>query len=540
MQQSREARAERQPLAGGEEPEDTGVLEVLNERFALLREIGQGSQGQAYVARDLSTDAQVLVKELRMKQVQAWKAVELFDREGAVLKGISHEAIPNFIDGFHLEGVGDGVRFFLVQEFIEGEDLQQLIDAGLTVDESGARAFLREMLSVLNFLHTRPTPVIHRDIKPANIMRRQDARLALIDFGAVQSTLADSSAKTVVGTSGFMPMEQLMGRAVPASDLYALAATTVHLLSRRHPAELPMVDLELQFRDYINVSDRFEKILAKMLAAHVEDRFQSAREVIDLLDAAPELADARAPTRAGAAGSQLARSVDFQRPNEGDTEFFEAWAASAAPETLIPQGIWGLSPNRAKGEEGVFQLPEWVEKPRRFRSQWEAREDGFRLVTPMEKWWKFVLVMMLLSAFSGFGVLVARGFVAAELTAFRLIASVIMGGGFWLFFPLILKSYTLRTVLELKDGHLSILTKDCFTARNRRSIDVAPATRVECRAVRNEGGQIRHRLVVAGPPGRQTDWQIGEHIPQAEQLYLCKEMNRYIKAHAPLKFVGEA
>lgn len=187
------------------EPE---ILEVIRGRYEVLQKIGQGSQGQAFVGRDRQSNEAVLIKEMRMTQVQEWKAVELFEREARTLESLSHEAIPRFIDAFHVDADlanpadlwapgAAGMRFFLVQEFIEGSDLQDLIDSGLMIDEAGARAFLREMLGVLDYLHSRREPVIHRDIKPANIIRRTDRRLVLVDFGAVQS--ADMAASVKYG-----------------------------------------------------------------------------------------------------------------------------------------------------------------------------------------------------------------------------------------------------------------------------------------------------------------------------------------------------
>ncbi len=121
--------------------------------------------------------------------------------------------------------------------------------------------------------------------------RADDARLVLIDFGAVQACLVEGGAgSTVVGTSGYMPLEQLMGRAVAASDLYALAASVVHLLSQRHPSQLAREHMAIRYRPYVTISNELAACLDTMLAAHVEDRFQSAKQARRALNAKPNTA----------------------------------------------------------------------------------------------------------------------------------------------------------------------------------------------------------------------------------------------------------
>ncbi len=253
--------------------------------FEVFERIGRGGQGWTYRGRDKTTGQPVAIKELDLTGVDDWKAIELFEREATVLESLDHPAIPAYIDSFHLSGDdGRSERFFLVQEFVEGQDLASLLDEGLRFDEAQARAFLIEMLEILQYLHSLDPPVIHRDVKPSNIIRRHAGPLALIDFGAVQALLPDQGgASTIVGTSGYMPLEQLMGRTVPATDLYALAATAVHLLSHRHPADLPVDAMALQFREFVNISEESAALLENMLAPHIEDRLSTADEALSIL-----------------------------------------------------------------------------------------------------------------------------------------------------------------------------------------------------------------------------------------------------------------
>ncbi len=257
---------------------ELSTQEVIRGQFEILRELGSGTQGRTFLARDRESEKQVALKELSLQWAVDWKSVELFEREGLTLRSLRHPSIPGFVETFHLK---DSSRFFLVQEWIAGENLQAAIDRKERMGEAQARALLEEMLGVLEYLHGLSPPVIHRDIKPSNIMRRAEEEThVLIDFGAVQALVYDEQGgSTVVGTSGYMPPEQLMGRACEASDLYGLAATIVHCVTGIHPAQLPMVRMRLQFRELASLSSGLTDILEKMLEPSLKARFENAGEV---------------------------------------------------------------------------------------------------------------------------------------------------------------------------------------------------------------------------------------------------------------------
>lgn len=159
------------------------------------------------------------------------------------------------------------------------------------------KKFLLEVLEILKYIHS--LKIIHRDIKPANIIRReQDGRLVLIDFGAVKDQVNSHLAKTygqtaltefAVGTMGFAPPEQLAMRPFYASDIYALGATCLYLMSAKSPKDFPIDELtgELAWQREIKVSKSFEKVLSRMLEMNLRDRYKSADEVIKDLDIMP-------------------------------------------------------------------------------------------------------------------------------------------------------------------------------------------------------------------------------------------------------------
>jgi serine/threonine protein kinase len=261
--------------------------EVILGRYELLEPIGRGGQGETWRALDRGDGDQaggqeVALKELELAQTPDWKTLELFEREAKVLASLDHEQIPDYIDAFHFK---DESRFFIAQEFVDGLSLAERIDQGAHLDEDEALALLESLLEVVAYLHAQNPPVVHRDIKPANIVVADaDNVVYLVDFGAVQSVLPDQlGGSTIVGTTGYLPPEQLMGRARPASDLYAIGATLVHLLSGKHPAEFDMHRNRLEYHHAVNVEPWVCEFIDRLLEPIPEDRFATAGDALDAL-----------------------------------------------------------------------------------------------------------------------------------------------------------------------------------------------------------------------------------------------------------------
>jgi hypothetical protein len=184
-------------------------------------------------------------------------------------------------------------------EFVEGKSLEALIAERHHLDPAEASHILLELLGVLDYLHSRVPPILHRDIKPANIILRPDGYPTLVDFGAVRSAIAPAGqdGSTIVGTYGYMPYEQHMGQATPASDLYALAATFLHLLTGRAPPEFMNAEGRIAVPETLPGGERQQQVLSRMLQPSPAQRFQTAREVRQALVAteALSMAVARAP-----------------------------------------------------------------------------------------------------------------------------------------------------------------------------------------------------------------------------------------------------
>ncbi len=258
--------------------------EIVQGRYRIDHILGQGGIGITYAAEDLQTGARVAIKALSFRRMNDWKVLELFEREAKVLAQLAHPAIPRYLDYFQVDCDRDR-NFYIVQQLVEGKSLAQAIADGWHGSEEDIKQIAKQVLEVLIYLHELKPPVIHRDIKPQNIILQPDRKIAIVDFGAVQDTYRNTQVggSTVVGTYGYMPPEQFRGKAVPATDLYALGATILFLLTGRSPTDLPEIKLKLSFRDSVSISSHFADWLDKMIEPALEDRFKTAQQSLQSL-----------------------------------------------------------------------------------------------------------------------------------------------------------------------------------------------------------------------------------------------------------------
>jgi serine/threonine protein kinase len=260
---------------------------ILQERYELQKQLGRTAAGrQTWLSTDLHTQEQVTVKLLAFSPQMEWEELKLFEREAEVLQSLEHRYIPRYRDYFSIDReTGSGLPWFgLVQDYIPGSSLQELIENGKRFTESDIKNIAKNVLEILIYLHQLSPPVLHRDIKPSNLIYGDDKQIYLIDFGAVQAQAHVTGVTfTVVGTSGYAPLEQFWGRAVPASDLYGLGATLIHILTGIPPADLPQKESRIQFRDRVTINPHFISWLETMTEIAVEKRFQTAKIALEYL-----------------------------------------------------------------------------------------------------------------------------------------------------------------------------------------------------------------------------------------------------------------
>ncbi len=282
--------------------------QTLGDRYLIVRQLGQGGFGRTYLAEDINRFRELCVLKEFSPQVQTAyvlkKAEELFQREATVLYKLQHPQIPRFRELFRSNFNGKEY-LFLVQDYVEGQTYSSLLDErlqkGLRFTELEVTEILLQILPVLRYIHS--LNVIHRDISPDNLMlRRIDQLPVLIDFGGVKqvaavvvsqyyqpNTGAVTPPATLLGKFGYAPPEQMQtGLVEPHSDLYALAATALVLLTGKQPSEL--IDdntLAWKWRREISLSPTLGVALDKMLSPIPQQRYQSAHQVLQVLNPPP-------------------------------------------------------------------------------------------------------------------------------------------------------------------------------------------------------------------------------------------------------------
>jgi serine/threonine protein kinase len=273
------------------EPLPLATGKVVENRYHILRQLGQGGFGRTYLALDKNQSNENCVLKEFAPQVEAQqdllKAKELFEREASVLKKLQHPQIPRFHASLQAK-LADKDFFFLVQDYVEGDNYYQLLERQ-TFSESEVIKLLQEILPVLSYIHS--LDVVHRDISPDNlILRSSDNLPVLIDFGGVKQLPASKGFwftqlggnHTLLGKKGYAPEEQLrQGKAFPSSDLYSLAVTSLVLLTGKEPQHLyDSYQGVWRWGQEIKVSSQLEAVLKRMLAYKPSERYQTANEVL--------------------------------------------------------------------------------------------------------------------------------------------------------------------------------------------------------------------------------------------------------------------
>ena len=265
---------------------DKLIGKVLHERYHIQSLLGRQMGRRTFLANDLQKGHPVVVKLLLFNPDFTWDDLKLFEREAEVLKSLDHPAIPKYLDYFEVETeLGKG--FTLVQTYIEARSLQDWIQSGRTFNEEDLKAIAKELLGILDYLHNRQPPVVHRDIKPGNVLLgdrsgHSPGQVYLIDFGSVQ-TAVPGGTRTVVGTYGYMPLEQFGGLSTPTSDLYALGATLIYLATGQHPDQLPQREMRILFEDSVNLSPNLIDWLKWMTEPSTDLRLKSALQALEAL-----------------------------------------------------------------------------------------------------------------------------------------------------------------------------------------------------------------------------------------------------------------
>ncbi len=265
---------------------------TLGGRYKIVNSLGSGGFGATFLAQDchLPGTAPCVVKQLKPQSTDPNTlqiARRLFDTEAQSLHELgSHDRIPKLFAYFE-----ENQEFYLVQEYIEGEDLGHELTPGEKLDEKTTLDLLRELLEILQFVQRKN--VIHRDINPRNILRRNsDQKLVLIDFGAVKQITTEllnpngqPGFSVCIGTPGYLPSEQATGSPKPSSDIYAVGIVALQALSGLLPHEFPKdpETEEIKVAEFVTVSPEFLKVLERMVRYDFRERYGSATEALEAI-----------------------------------------------------------------------------------------------------------------------------------------------------------------------------------------------------------------------------------------------------------------
>ncbi|MEA5516069.1 serine/threonine-protein kinase, partial [Nodularia sp. UHCC 0506] len=264
---------------------------VLRNRYKIINLLGSGGFGDTYLAEDLgipiNPKPKCVVKRLKTHNLtdeQLDWVKNSFEQEAVTLYNLGnlHPQIPKLSEYFQL-----GNEFYLVQDFIDGDDLTKIITPGKKFPETTVIQLLAKILEVLVVVHQQN--IIHRDISPKNIMRRRlDGKIMLIDFGAVKQIMFQNTGQTSltmgVGTPGFMPWEQFNGKPKLASDIYAVGMVGVLALTGIPPHLLDEdEDGEVIWQNYASVSREFAQVLTTMISRRVSQRYQNAAAALQAI-----------------------------------------------------------------------------------------------------------------------------------------------------------------------------------------------------------------------------------------------------------------
>jgi len=268
----------------GESSLKVGAL--LQDRFLIQGVLGVGGMGSVYKARDMrfpNVTKLVAVKEIINQADPSMREmiVKTFEREANILAELNHPAIPKIYDYFT-----QGDKSFLVQEFIEGKDLEAYLnDISDSIPEEQVVEWAIQLCDVLSYLHShKPEPIIFRDMKPSNVMLDLHTNIRLIDFGIARPFMAGQKG-TMIGTEGYSPPEQYRGEASPAGDIYALGATLHHLLTKQDPRIEPPFSFSERPVRKANpaVSLELEAVINASLNYNPSERFPGAKAMKDAL-----------------------------------------------------------------------------------------------------------------------------------------------------------------------------------------------------------------------------------------------------------------
>jgi serine/threonine protein kinase len=328
---------------------EAGIL--LQNRYRIDRKIGQGGMGAVYIATDERFGSIVAIKETFFADQQFGKA---FEREARLLNNLKHPALPRVSDHFVDEN-----GQFLVMEYIDGNDLSEMMEGGnKPFPLADVKDWADQLLDALDYLHSQETPVIHRDIKPQNLKLTPRGKIILLDFGLAKGNPTDANhqtaAKSVFGYSrNYASLEQIQGTGTePRSDLYALGATLYHLATGTPPEDAltRAMDVLSNKPDSLksarevepSITEQFSNVLQLAMDLNAGNRPVSASVMREMLHGKIDLSAAKTIANEKKATSELSGKTFSKTVNENAKT--QIISSESDPQTSVETRLEGNSP----------------------------------------------------------------------------------------------------------------------------------------------------------------------------------------------------
>lgn len=250
---------------------------VIDGKYKILNEIGHGGMSTVYLAINEKANKPWAVKEVRKsfhKDFDILKQSLIVEMD--LLKKLRHSSLPSIVDV-----IDSDENFLIVMDYIEGNTLERLMEQEGAQPQEKVVGWALQLCDVLDYLHTRTTPIIYRDMKPSNIMLKSDGNVVLIDFGTAREFKEQNISDTILlGTQGYAAPEQFggMGQTDARTDIYCLGATLYHLVTGHNPSE-PPYEMYPITKWNPKLSTGLEQIIQKCTQKNPEDRYQTVREL---------------------------------------------------------------------------------------------------------------------------------------------------------------------------------------------------------------------------------------------------------------------
>jgi serine/threonine protein kinase len=276
--------------------------------------LGGGGMKLVYLVEDSHLNRKAALAEMIdsfTRSSDQAAAIAAFEREADLLAELESEYIPRIFDRF-----SENNRHYLVMEYVPGRTLEErLTAAGGKLDQNSVIAVATQVLEALEYLHGLTPPIIYRDLKPSNVIVKASGRIKMVDFGIARHFQHKSTA-TMIGTQGYAPPEQYLGKAEARSDLYALGATLHHLLTGRDPTAAAPFTFPPTSEAEPKTNPALAALVDEALAYDVDRRIPSAQEFarrLRLINVGSH-ALSNAPTVAGPPSADAATMVLPRRP----------------------------------------------------------------------------------------------------------------------------------------------------------------------------------------------------------------------------------